>query len=340
MEAFYPQGALRNYGRIPNFKLASLAKPAISVLASTLADKAIDTAVGAISSSFHRPSVKKDLSFNNIKRYSTTMAPIRRRRFKRRMRFPKKRTMYRKKRTVRRKRGRSMVAGKGALQRRFNSGMVGRLNTNMRRNDYDSVREELRSTVASPSTVAVQVVYGKFQVFNFTRALAKMNDYDEYRITGVQLLITPLIFNSMDRLLAMADNFDPYWYLIPRVHPDQWSVIPSYKQIRETPGIIKIHLLQKKPICINLPVFAEVEDEMKTDTGTYIQVKSPFKKVGFVHNNTPKGSVPVSAEHLKFGHYAAYFPQLDGVNNVFIPRFRFDFYATILFRNCRDNVLV
>lgn len=268
-----------------------------------------------------------------------TMPPVSRGRYSvpygRRMVRRKRRS---RKRTVKRKLKRQkkrFVAGPGTYQYKQGRRALRRtLNTNFQRNNFDSCRDwVLPKLVQSPaSDDDVQIEYS-FKIGDIDIARTKMFDYSEYRITNIQLVITPMKFGLGAETLTMAEG-EPYMYIIPR---HDTGITPKYKleDIKRSPGVWRINLMKKTRTVINLTDFLPViKDYVNTDQ-TNIQVPKDYQRVRWIENPQEEGPYD-NRRHPQFGRVILWLPQiLAGYQ----PRFTFQFVATVLFRGYKKYII-
>lgn len=262
------------------------------------------------------------------------MAPTRRA-FRRR-RMPAGRRYGRRRRigpSRRRRASKRLVAGPGPYQKRGRSVIARPLNTNLSRNDYDSTRECVQKGVIFPNSTAVNVETRNTAVGDYPLASAKMFDYDEYKLANIQLVLTPLNLGIAQQSLSLADGADPYLYVIPRIHPDTWTSTPSITTIKSTPGVMRFHMLRRKPIVINLKTIVPQEETVFASvTGASYTIETPFKKLGWIHQPQEAGPV-VDANYPNLGTCTFYMPQLAAGS--FQPKWRIDYYTTVYLRGNR-----
>lgn len=252
---------------------------------------------------------------------------------------------YRKKRFVRMKRKKTQwkrryvrkrfAAGAGKLQ--FKQG-IGRFlapfNSNFNRNDYDSCRDFAREIIYVPSTLSFSQTSFSFRIGEVPVALDKMFDYSEYKITNVQLIITPLVMNDGQTNLNCAQD-PPYMYIIPR-HDGVTPPTYNYGNIQKSPGCIKIHLNKKIPTVVNLVDFVPVQDDIEQTTGFVLPVKRVMKRLGWIDNPQTAGPYNPSL-HPEYGRVIIWSPQLTGAS--FQPRYRIQHCATVLFRGYKQFIV-
>ena len=222
------------------------------------------------------------------------------------------------------------VAGWGPLQKKYPYSMRARLNTRMGRNDYDSTREMVYKNVVVADTAAPTWAQFNTAVYDFPLALTKLFDYTEYRITNLQCVITPIRISNGEKDLTVVDRATPYFYVIPRIHPDTATSTPSVDSLRTTPGVLRFHMMRKKQIVINLPVQLPREDTViGSASGTTYTVDRPMQNIGWLHQPQDSGPV-VGTNYPNFGNIYIYIPQIQSGD--YQPKFRVDYYATILLR--------
>lgn len=228
---------------------------------------------------------------------------------------------------------RKLIAGKGIFQRRFRKVIGRRLDTRMTRNEYDSTRELVRSGTILPNALTVVGTSANFQIGDMPIALSKLFDYDEYKVTKIQMVLTPMVQSTGATDLNVNNEGDPYLYIVPRVHSNVISGTPSIQTVKTSPGVMRFHYLRKKPIVVNLAPFAQVEEDLITGTGAAVQQEIPLKKLGWIHN--PQDAAPYNTGlHVNYGNVYFYLPRI--VAGSFIPRWRVEYYATAIFRGNRN----
>lgn len=275
---------------------------------------------------------------NLYNKYTSPMLPVRtRKRGPRRMFRRVKRRSRR--RAAGRARGasRKLIAGKGVFQRRFRKVIGRRLDTRMTRNEYDSTRELVRSGSIVPNVLATGVDTANFQVGDMPLALAKLMDYDEYKVTKIQMVLTPYSFSNGAQTLEVDVAGEPYLYIAPRVHSDNITVSPSLATIKTTPGVMRFHYLRKQPIVINLAPFYQATETTTTSvTGTALDIEMPLRSLNWVHNPQDTGDTYDSTKHPNYGNVLFYFPKLAAGS--FVPKWRIEYYATCVLRGNRSLV--
>lgn len=211
------------------------------------------------------------------------------------------------------------------------------LNTNLTRNDYDSVREVIAKGVMFPSNSAVAIQDFNTSIADMTLAQTKIMDYQEYKYASLQMVLTPINIANGAQKLEMNDNSTPYLYYAKRFS----QVAPTDTDLehwKNTPGVQKVALLGSKPIVINLAIQAPVEDEIiASDNGTaYTIIRQP-RRIGWIEN--PQTSLPiVAANYPNFGNVSFRLPQL--ATGAFQPKWRVEYYCTMLFRGNRELVQI
>lgn len=240
----------------------------------------------------------------------------------------KRRRFQRRKRGVRNK----MIAGKGPYQRgfrRFNR----TLNTKMLRNDYDSTREIKDKGVVFARSTGVSLASSNTAIGDYPLAASKMFDYDEYQLKNIQLVLTPLHISNGAEKLELADAGEPYIYVVPKIHPEAWTSTPSLNTLKSTPGVMRFHMLRTKPIVVNLSSALPRVDEIKgSTTGASYTIEQPGKYYGWIHQPQTEGPI-VDANYPNFGNVQLYIPQIQVSS--FQPKWRVDYYATVLLRGNR-----
>lgn len=228
---------------------------------------------------------------------------------------------------------RKFIAGRGPLQLKYPKATSSYLNTRMLRNDYDSTREITSKSVVVASTSAITLAGYNFAVYDFPLALTKLFDYDEYMVKDIQMVITPLRISRGEQDLTVVDSADPYFYVAPRVHPETITSTPSLNVIKSTPGVMRFHMLRKKPVVINLPNQLPQEDEIiGSATGTSYTVRKPMRTLRWIHNPQDSGPV-VDTNYPNMGNVFIYVPQIQSGD--YQPKWRVDYYATICLRGNR-----
>lgn len=255
----------------------------------------------------------------------------------------RRRMLFRRRRRGRRaikRRGRRAgrrTRGVGPYQKKFGGRFFRKLDLNFARNDYDSTREikSVGSQVASNAASFVTQHY--CYVGDFPLALSKLFDYDEYKVTKLQMVIQPQFLHKGSTQVEAATNYDPFFYVVPRIHVEAWTGTPSIDEVRNTPGVIKVPFNIQKPVVINLAVWAEQTDTIVRDlTGASLTIRRPMTKLNWMHN--PQTSGPfVSANYASLGNVNIYWSQLAAGS--YLPRFEIKYVATFLFRGNRVGQL-
>lgn len=271
----------------------------------------------------------QNLGWSHFNRNS--MPPLSKRRFAPyRKRWGKRRG----RRPFRARPGKKIVAFTGrssATRRRYNRA-ARRVNSNMTRNDYDSTRDRIFKSYITGTAVGPVWTQHNFRVTDLTIASTKYLDYDHYKFSNIQCVITPKWQDSTAKLRT-AGEADPYLYVLPRVHPDTISSTPTIQLLKTTPGVLRFNLRRSKPIVINMGAYLPRKQEYVGDQlGTVYNVEQPFFFPGFIHN--PDSSTSVPANHPKFGSLYTYMPQLEATSD-YIPNFTLEYYVTTYFRGNR-----
>lgn len=253
--------------------------------------------------------------------------------------MPRRRTYKNRMRRSAGRRGRArrvrkaLIAGRGPYQKRGRRVAGRRLNTKMTRNDYDSTREIVSKSVIFPESSAVKTSNSNCAVGDFPLAVSKMFDYDEYKLSNIQLVLTPLNVGIANQTLSLADAGEPYIYIVPRIHPDSWTSTPTLNTIKSTPGVMRFHMLRSKPIVVNLKPIVPQEDTVFASTsGATYTIETPYKRLGWIHQPQSAGPV-VDANYPNLGTVTYYLPQLAAGS--FQPKWRLDYYATVSLRGNR-----
>lgn len=233
------------------------------------------------------------------------------------------------KRTVRK----VLIAGRGPYQKRFSRIQRRALNTNLTRNDYDSTREIIEKGTVVPLSTHVHISYLNFQIGDMSLALSKLFDYDDYKVSGIQLVITPCTFPDGQLPVDVDAASEPYFYVVPRIHPETWTSTPALATLKTTPGVLRFHYLRRKPIVINLAAQGiRQTDVITSSTGTANQVELPMKMLGWQHNPQTVGPI-VATNYSNFGNVAIVMPRL--ATGSFQPRYKIEYYATAMLRGNR-----
>lgn len=270
--------------------------------------------------------------------YSNYKTSFKGRRPRRAMARFRRRKMYRKS-TRGRRRGRKgvssrFIAGRGPYQKRARRIVNKKLNNNLTRNDYDSTRELVNKGVLLASTTAIQTGGSNFAVYDMPLASSKMFDYDEYKVANIQLVMTPLNLPSGSNDLELsASTGEPYIYIVPRIHSEAWTSTPSIATLKSTPGVMRFHMLSKKPMVINLMPTVELEQTViASSAGTTYDIATPFKKLGWLHQPQDSGPV-VDSNYPNLGSIRYYIPQI--ATGSFQPKWKIEYYATVYLRGNR-----
>lgn len=203
----------------------------------------------------------------------------------------------------------------------------------MTRNDYDSTREVIFDKTFQPSASAPITGFTNIAVYDFPLAVSKLFDYDEYKMSNMQLVLTPLHLANNADSLECDDTGEPYFYVIPRIHPNSWTSTPTLETIKSTPGVMRFHLLRKTPIVINVsPTVPMVQDVLSGSTAAQIQIQEPMKRLTWLHNPQDSGPI-VSSNYPYIGSVFFYFPKL--VVGTYLPKFKVEWYCTITLRGNR-----
>lgn len=251
----------------------------------------------------------------------------------------------RKRRSYRRKynkRGRGVSsrypAGRGPLQNYQRRQNRLKLNTRLTRNDYDSTREIANKGFIQASSLSIVTGEVNFSVIDFPLALAKLFDYEEYKMVNLQYVITPQHIANGAAQLKMSDFGDPYLYILPRMLSEDITTTPELKTIQSTPGVLRFSYLRTKPIVINVRATATEKRTFVTDLAStdYVQ-ENTVRPFGWLRNPQDSGP-PVGSNYPTTGNLYYYAPSIVGSSD-FQPRWRVQIYATILLRNNRSLIV-
>lgn len=252
--------------------------------------------------------------------------------YRRRRRFGRFRRRYRRRNKLGRGARATFIAGRGAFQRRFRRRIGRKLNTRLTRNDYDSTREIVVKADLFPTSTGAQVVQYNMKVIEMGLAQTKLFFYDDYKLSDIQMVLTPVNLSNGAEKLEVAAGSDPYIYAIPRIHADLWTSTPRLETIKSTPGVMRYHMLRKKPIVINLAPIAQVSEELQRVDGTSLEVEKPFKYVTWMHNPQEGGPFDPTL-YLSVGNVVFYLPRLAAGS--FQPKWKVEYYATCTLRGNR-----
>lgn len=298
-------------------------------LASKFAAQALSAIGGAALNNI------SNLGWNHFNRVA--MPPVWRKKFGRAFGRPKY-GKRRGRRSAYRRRGRKSrpFTGRGpATMSRRRVYVKKRLNANMTRNDYDSTRERVFVGYVTASTTAPVWSPFNFRVTDMSLALAKYLDFEHYKISNIQMVITPKWGDNTESLRMYGEG-DQYLYVLPRVHPDTIASTPTIQLVKTTPGVLRFSLRRNKPIVINLGAYLPRKQEYVGDTtGTVYNVEQPFFFPGWLHNPDLTTSDP--SKHPKFGNCYIYCPQLESSTSA-RPNYTVEFYATCLLRGNRKLI--
>lgn len=231
------------------------------------------------------------------------------------------------------------IAGKGLLQKRFPRLPLRRLNTNLMRNQYDSTREIVFSQRIMASSTGTTFQPINFRVTDFALANAKLPDYDEYKMSNIQYVFTPINLANGAKELQMNSNFDPYIYIYVQRTPGTPAATPTLQNIKDTPGVQRYSMLRRKPIVINVPFSALRDRALLSGTGeTQIDVESTMQKISWIRNPTPPGGTVNPSDFPEFGNLRVFIPTITSASQ-FVPAWRVEIYATVLLRGNRKLIL-
>lgn len=227
------------------------------------------------------------------------------------------------------------VAGVGTYQKKMGAKFLKPFNSNFARNNFDSCRDfALNWQVLAPSAASAAQFELNFKIGNIPIALDKLGDYSEYKITNIQLVITPLKFGSGVETLTMFQE-PAYMYIIPRHDTGAVSTL-TFEEIHKSPGVIKVHLLKRRNTIINLQDYCpKLQRYIQTNNDT-VTVPRDYQKLGWIENPTQAGEAYNPNSHPEYGRCVAWFPQ---INAGYQPTFRVQYCATILYRGYRSFIV-
>jgi len=171
-------------------------------------------------------------------------------------------------------------------------------------------------------------------VLDMPVALSKLFDYDEYKYSQIQMVLTPIHLANGAQQLYIHENSTPYMYFVKRIHPEEDQTQSDLQYWKNTPGVQKFPVMGRKPIVINFAVQAPQEREIiGNNAGQAFTIQQPMRKVGWIHN--PQDAPPaVGANYPNFGVIDFRLPQLLNTSG-FLPKWRVEYYVTMYFKGNR-----
>lgn len=220
------------------------------------------------------------------------------------------------------------------MQKRFPLLRFRRLNTNLTRNDYDSVRECVYKGQLFPVSTNIGTMRYNLSVVDCPVALAKLFDYDEYKYSQLQMVLTPVHYANGAQKLYIHENSTPYMYYVKRIHPDDDQTVTDLQYWKNTPGVQKFSLMGRKPIVINFAIAAPRESEIiANNAGQAFTIQQSMRRVGWIHNPQETGPA-LGANYPNFGVIDFRIPQLLDTTG-FLPKWRVEYYVTTYFKGNR-----
>lgn len=197
-----------------------------------------------------------------------SMPPLRRGRYRRRA--YKKKLYRRKGRKIQARKYRGKAGQfKHLLARRK------RLNTNLSRNDFDSTRECLQRGFVTQNTTSPAYSTYSQSINLFPLAEAKREDYNEYKVSNVQVRIKPRIPKGALQYHAGNVAADFQYAFIPCQDATPPVTTPSWQTLKNTPGVQFVNMSNLKAKVFNLkPMLQEVRT---TEQGVDQIVNVPMK---------------------------------------------------------------
>jgi len=213
---------------------------------------------------------------SRINRMSYGRTRMRKRRsFRRRRPYRRSRKLYRQRRTTRPKLyGRTRVRSS-------------RLNTNMRRNDFDSIRDLRIHGEINASSLAVSYQRHESKVTDFALATTYSTKYKWYKMKNVQIILRPKYQPWAFGTLSIPDTgFDHYGYVwIADESTGASSTAPTYETIQRTPGVRKFNIYSTRPIVINVPIKYHVKETIEDDATINKAITKPLGWTEFESSN-------------------------------------------------------
>jgi hypothetical protein len=184
-----------------------------------------------------------------------------------------------------------------------------------------------------PRNTGVGLQHFNLSIVDLPLAKLKLFDYDEYKYSQLQMVLTPINISNGAQKLEMNDNSTPYLYFAKRIHPEDDITNTDLQTWKNTPGVQRVSLLGSKPIVINFVIQAPKEDEIiANDAGQAFTIQRPMRRIGWIHNPQSAGP-PVSANYPNFGVIDFRLPQI--ATGSFQPKWRVDYYVTTYFKGHR-----
>lgn len=212
--------------------------------------------------------------------------------------------------------------------------MRNKLNTNMSRNDYDSIRVVRDVPAASRprlSAAGVYYVNELISIDDFPFAASKGADYQQYKMTNVQVVLTPRFskgaFDNHKGLAAA--NADFYGAIWPRSHNDVPVGTPTWNTIKQTPGVRLFKLDSGKRVVLNLAPYVDLETPSN-------QGRTLGRRIPLGWSDYLQGGLTPNFKLCPWGVYipqAA--PQGDGAP---VIDWNMEIYATFIFRGNTDYI--
>lgn len=246
---------------------------------------------------------------------------------KRRRVGPKRRRAYGKRRGPSRRRSGLRRRGKG-WRSRGQRGVKNRgLNTNMSRNDFDSVRDISRNSETFLFDDTGPAVYRRTsKLEDFALAISKSADYNQYKMTNVQVVLTPKFpLGIYQGHKGVQGDGEMYGAIYPRSRNDNPAAVPLWQTVKKTPGVRLFKLDSTRRIILNLVPF--ITEVITTEQGITIDKQ---RNLGW--SDVIQG-IP---DNLELCPYSVFIPQAAiGSNKV---EWRLDTYATFIFRGNKDLI--
>jgi hypothetical protein len=188
-----------------------------------------------------------------------------------------------------------------------------------------------------PTALGVAIQNYNLQIEALPLAQTKIMDYQEYKYVDLTMVLTPINISNGAQKLEMNDNSTPFLYYAKRFEQEP-PTDTDLSQWKNTPGVQKVSLIGRKPIVIPMAVMANYEDEIiASSTGAAFTIVQQPRKIGWINN--PQDVLPiVPANYPNFGNISFRLPQLTA--GTFQPKWRVEYYVTMIFRGNRNLVQI
>lgn len=243
------------------------------------------------------------------------MPPRRQKAYRRKAPARKGKMRYRR---AARRSGKARYRGKG-IRTRYLARKT-RLNTNFSRNDFDSVRGYFQNVPFEQASTGDLLKTYFTRLDEYVLAVAKKDDYTEYKITNVQAVLEPLFSSKIfddhpgnrDAGMQMA--------VYPRTNIQTPSSTPTWDTVKRTPGVKIISMEKRGRTVLNLkPIVHQI---ITTEQGVNV-----VRPMNFGWTDIMDG-VSLNVDCCLM---AVFVPRANAALTQ-APRWHVAYYATIVFR--------